>query len=251
MGPFLGERLVDDPPGRGVHPRVGDTIQPAAKLRVQVLQIAEGTGEEEVLADVTERPLDLSLGLGPIGLAGPRMEAIVASQVDQGPIVDDAVRVALAEHRRLHAVVEQFARCAAEGLERRHMAAQHRRQVLVHHEPCPDQPAVAQHHGEQPHDPRRGRLVGEHHLEPGEVDLALLARCGLEAHLEPRIGRRPHLPQEVRDRRIAARVPELLQLPQQPGSRQGGIGAHPLAQGPFGSSGGFGTGLAGSSRRCG
>ena len=109
----------------------------------------------------------------------------------------DAPRGVLADHRRLHAVVEQLARCAAEGFERRHMAAQHRRQILVHHEPCPDQPAVAQHHGEQPYDPWSGRLAGEHHLEAGEVDLA-------QINLDPSRGPadegwtapddRPHLP---------------------------------------------------------
>jgi cation diffusion facilitator CzcD-associated flavoprotein CzcO len=113
------------------------------------------------------------------------MEAVVAGQVDQGPIVDDATLVALPGDGRLHTVVEQLARCATERLEGSHMAAQQRRQVLVHHEPRPDQPAVTQHHGEQPYDPWCRRLVGEHHLELGEVDLALLALTRLEAHLEP------------------------------------------------------------------
>ena len=58
--------------------------------RVQVVEIAEGAGQEEVLADVAERPLDLALGLGPVGLAGLGMEAVVAGQIDQGAVVDDA-----------------------------------------------------------------------------------------------------------------------------------------------------------------
>jgi hypothetical protein len=35
------------------------------ELLVQVVEIAEDATEEEVLADVPERPLDLALGLGP------------------------------------------------------------------------------------------------------------------------------------------------------------------------------------------
>lgn len=38
---FLGEGLIDDPMGRGMHPRIGDSIQPMAELAVEVVQIAE------------------------------------------------------------------------------------------------------------------------------------------------------------------------------------------------------------------
>jgi hypothetical protein len=69
--------------GRGVHPRIGDRIQPMAQLTVEVVKIAEDPAEEEVLADVSERPLDLALGLGPIGPAGTRLEAIMASEIDE------------------------------------------------------------------------------------------------------------------------------------------------------------------------
>ena len=58
----------------------------------------------------------------------------------------------------------------------------------------------------------------------------LLARGGLEAHLEPCILDRPHIPQEVRHGGVAALVSQILQLPQQPGAGQAGIGLYPLAQ---------------------
>ena len=60
-----------------------------AQLAVEVVEIAEAAAEEEVLADVAERPLDLALGLRPVGPAGLGLEAEVPRQVEQGAVVDD------------------------------------------------------------------------------------------------------------------------------------------------------------------
>jgi len=57
-------------------------------------------------------------------------------------------------------------------LERFHVAAQDRRQILMHHELRPQVAAVPKHHGEQPHlalDPRRR---GELDPELGESTCA-------------------------------------------------------------------------------
>jgi hypothetical protein len=48
------ESLIDDPTGRGMHPKVGDPVQPMAELTVEIVEIAEGATEEEVLADIAE-----------------------------------------------------------------------------------------------------------------------------------------------------------------------------------------------------
>src|SRR6185312_16902730 len=103
---------------------------------------------------VAERALDLALGLRSIGPAGFWIKAVMTREVDQGAIVDDAVVIALAEHRGLHAVVEDLPRRTAQRLEGCRVAAQHRREILVHDEAGPDQSAVAEDHGEQPDDPR-------------------------------------------------------------------------------------------------
>src|SRR3546814_9875317 len=76
-------------------------------------------------------------------------EAVVAGQVDQGSVVDDAApfavpSLALTDHRRLHSVVQQLTRHAADRLEGGDVAAQHRRLVLMGDEASPDQAAVAQ-----------------------------------------------------------------------------------------------------------
>ena len=55
------------------------------------------------------------------------------------------------------------------------MAAQDALQVLVDDEAPPDQPAVTEHHREEPDDALNPWLVGELDVELGEVDLRLLA----------------------------------------------------------------------------
>lgn len=83
--PFFGESLFNDAPGRGVDPRVGDRLAPAVKLSFQVLECPEGPSEEEVLPDVAERALDLSLRLGPLWPTGPRDGTVMVQKRDQTP----------------------------------------------------------------------------------------------------------------------------------------------------------------------
>src|SRR5690606_38074550 len=87
---LLGERLAHDPARGGVHPGIGDAVQPATQLLVQVVQVPERAGQEEVLADVAERPLDLALGLGPERQAGSRVAAVVEAAGFPGPAVGGA-----------------------------------------------------------------------------------------------------------------------------------------------------------------
>jgi hypothetical protein len=70
------KRLGDDALGGAVDADIGDSIKPVDELSVEVVEVAEAAAEEEVLADVAERPLDLSLCLGPIEPAGARLKAI-------------------------------------------------------------------------------------------------------------------------------------------------------------------------------
>ena len=39
-----------------MHARIGDGVQPMTELVVQIVEVAERAAEEEVLADVAERP---------------------------------------------------------------------------------------------------------------------------------------------------------------------------------------------------
>ena len=131
-----------------MHARVGHCVEPVAQLAVEILEVAEAAGKEEILADVAERALDLALCLRPVGTAGLGLEAEVPGQVEQRTVVDDQAIDILPEHGGFHAIVEDLPGRAAEGLKRCDVAAQHGSEVLVQNEASPDQPRVAAHQGE-------------------------------------------------------------------------------------------------------
>src|ERR1700751_6350973 len=97
-------------------------------------------------------------------------------------------------------------------------------------EPRPDQARIAKHHGEQPDDPRHPGLVGELNLEPGQIDLSLLARRGLEPHLKRGDGFRPDVAHRALHRGVAARVAALSHFAPQPYRGEARKGGKPLAQ---------------------
>src|SRR5271168_131261 len=123
-----------------------------AELVVEILEIAKDAAEKEVLADVAERPLDLTLRFCAIGPTGARLKAVMTGEVDKGAVVDDEPVGVLADDRGLHAIVEDRARRSADRLQSGDMAAQDALQILVEDEPRPDQPGIAEHHREQPDD---------------------------------------------------------------------------------------------------
>jgi hypothetical protein len=228
--PLLGEVLLDDLPGGGVDPGVGDGRAPGLELGVEVVQVAEAPRQEEVLADVAVGPLDLALGLGPVGPAGARHSTIVVEQADQGGVVGDHTLRTLADDGSLHAVVEQLGGGTAHRGKGVDVAAQDGLQVLGGAEAAPEPASVAEDHGQQPEDALHLGLVGEHGLELGEVDLPLAAGCGLEAALEGLGPGRTRLAQEVGEQAVAARIAEFADLAQQPLAGQLGPGGDPLAQ---------------------
>lgn len=174
MRAFLGEGFVDHPQGGSVNSRTSDHVQPMSELCIQVIEIAEGSRQEEAFQNVTEWPLDVTLGLCTIGLAGLRVKAVMACQIDRRSIIDDGFRRTFADDSRLHPIIAYLPWHAANGFESQHIATQYRWQ---------DETAVSEHHGKQPDDPWRRRLVSEDDMELGEVDLCLLARRRLEAGL--------------------------------------------------------------------
>src|SRR5262245_24187668 len=80
---------------------------------IEIVEVAERAGEEEVLANIAIGPLDLALGFGPVRTASLRLEAVVPGEVDERAIVHDAAS-GLPDHRCLHAVLEDLVRDAAE-----------------------------------------------------------------------------------------------------------------------------------------
>src|SRR3954454_15748641 len=96
---------------------IGHRVEPVAQLEVEVVEVPEAARQEEILADVAERPLDFSLRLWPVGTAGLGLETEVAGQVEQAAVVDDKAIDILADHSGFHAVVEDLAWRAAQCLE--------------------------------------------------------------------------------------------------------------------------------------
>ena len=227
---FVLEVLQHHALSTGMQSHIGHSVEPVAQLAVHVLQVLERAGHEEVGADVAKRALNLALGLGPIGLACTRCEAVVRTAGQQLGVVDDGlVLLGLAQDGGLHAVIQDLARSAAEVFEGLHVATQHRGQVLVHHELSPQVAAVTEHHGKEP-DLALDGLAGKTHLELGEVHLGLLARRRLKAHLEGWHGRWPDLAQVVVQDSLAALVSQCPDLAQQPGAGQLGPGLQALLQ---------------------
>lgn len=126
------EGFTDDALRGAMQASIGDGVEPILQLLVQVVEIAEAAGQEEVLADIAEWSLDFALGFGAIRPAGSGLEAKVLGQRQQRTIVDDVAFVIFAGNRRLHPVVEDLDRHSSNGVESLHMTAQQRLQVLVH-----------------------------------------------------------------------------------------------------------------------
>src|SRR6266498_587102 len=104
---LLGEGLIDHALRGGVHARIGNRVEPMPQLGIEIVEIAERAGEEEVLADVAVGSLDFALGFGPVRTASLRLEAVVAGEVNESAIVDDAT-ASLAHDCRLHWVIEDL-----------------------------------------------------------------------------------------------------------------------------------------------
>ena len=63
--------------------RIGLFPAPFIKLGIQIVDIAEGAGQKEILPDIAERTFDLALGLRPIRFAGPRDGAVMVEKCNQ------------------------------------------------------------------------------------------------------------------------------------------------------------------------
>ena len=202
--------------GGGVGAPVGDLVTPLVKLPVQIFQVLEPAGQEEVLAHVAERALHLALGLGPVGPAGPGMEPVVRGQGQQGGMVDDLTGLGLAQHRGLHAVIQQPGRDPAQ-LGKGRLVAGHQHVQRLAPDKTPEQvTGMAQHQGKQRDHPDAPGVVPEAHLEMGKVHLPLVTGGRLKAHLITGFPRRPEGTQVIGQDGVAALIPLRRNLPQQP-----------------------------------
>ena len=93
---LLGQRRGDRARGiAGDAPGMGDGVAPVDELPVQVLDIPEGAGGEERLAEVANRPLHAAFFMGRPDRTGARDEVVVPAQLEQARVEADGVPLPL------------------------------------------------------------------------------------------------------------------------------------------------------------
>ena len=214
-----------------MQPRVGHLVEPATELHVEVVEIAKGACEEDVLPYVAEWSLDpypsswaCRDGRREVGSRSGgrgRQDCDYTRRRPSGSSPTTAVFMRS---------VQDLPRNAAEIGEGGHVASQHRAEVLMDYEAVPHQPRVAQHEREQPHDAFGAWLVGELDLEAGQIHLGLQAGRRFEAHLDRQGNGRPDGGDGALDRRVGAPEAALLAVPPQADGGQSGVGRDALAQ---------------------
>src|SRR3990172_3694542 len=117
------------------------------ELGVGVVDVAEGAGGEEAIAEKADLSLDASLLVAAADGAGSRQEVVVTGELEQAGMKLDRVAVAR-EDGALEIVVEQGARGALEVGEGLDVPAQEALQRLVEGEQGVDRAGPGEHHHE-------------------------------------------------------------------------------------------------------
>ena len=150
---FFRKSFIDNTVGCRVHTWIGHSFPPSCELRIEIVEVPEAAGQEEVLTNVPERPLDFTLRFRPVGTAGFRGCTIVVEKRHQRGVVRDNAGLVFAYHRSLHAVIENFFRRTALRIEGRYVTAHDRLEVLAGDEPTPEPTAVPHDQREEPYFP--------------------------------------------------------------------------------------------------
>src|SRR5229473_6745751 len=213
-----------------VHALVRYTPNPLAQLRIQIAQavwFAPLQATQKVPPHILHTRFHFPFRLCPVRPAQSRREPPVPREVHKHWVPDDLASLVRPQPHRLHAVVENLFRPAADLLERRFVQPQQRAQLLVQrcfrHHPA----AVTQREGEAVQ-----LLLLPGHLQRAQmspIHLRLLARSRLEAPHRHASCRAALRPQPVRQNRVTASIVTLAQFTQQH-SRVPHSGAQPLFQ---------------------
>ena len=196
---------------RGVHPHIGDVVEPLPALLIEIRIIGKRPPVDEIVAEVAHGTLDLALGLRAVRPTRARREAPVVREAEKLEIAHEraTLQPQVARDHRLHLIEEQLLRDAAEIAKRVLESVDQRPHVLAQVKPAPQQPRVAEHDEQGvPHAPRK--------RESREVDLRLAARRRLEADHRLRRRRRPDLTDKLFQLRVTAGKSRRADLRQQP-----------------------------------
>src|SRR4051794_15950848 len=94
---------------RGVHPHIGDVVEPLAALQIEVRVIDERPTVDEIVAEVPDGTLDLALGLRTVRPTRTRRKAPVMREAEKLKIAYKraALEPQVARDDRLHLIEEQ------------------------------------------------------------------------------------------------------------------------------------------------
>src|SRR5262249_40020331 len=117
----------------GDEARVGNALDPALELGVEILDAGEGASGEEGVTQVLNRAFDLAFLIATGDCAGFGSKVVVTGQFEQLGVETVEIAIAL-EDSALKIVVEDRARGAAERLKGKHMASKKTLEPLVEKE---------------------------------------------------------------------------------------------------------------------
>jgi hypothetical protein len=177
---------------------------PLPRLGVEVGQVAEAAGGQEVALEVFDPGLDDALLLWVVRRAGVDLEAVAFGAFGVGTLHQRVVAAGL-DDGALGVVDDDALGHAVEPLEGAPVAAQPGGTALVPDELDVLVAAVAQRHDEGPGAPRFAVGVGQHRAG-AEVDLRGLGRGEAQAHGDLWRHLTAQLAQHAHDGRVAARV---------------------------------------------
>ena len=101
---------------RGVHPHIGDVVEPLASLLIEIGIIGKRAAVGEIVAEIAYGTLDFAFGLCAIRPTRARREAPVMRDAEKLEIAHECATLQpqVARDHRLHLIEEQLLRDAAE-----------------------------------------------------------------------------------------------------------------------------------------
>src|SRR5579864_6112368 len=145
---------------------------PSLGLNIEVVEIGESAGREEVVAHIADGALDAALLVAARHRHRTRLITIMSGECDQSGMKADGIAVAL-QHCALEIVVEQDTRTSVPGREGADVTAQEALHTGIEEEAQENLARVAQHHDKG----HQGTACASDHemTKMPPIDLRLLA----------------------------------------------------------------------------
>ena len=196
-GLFLRQHVADrSVPVLGMAPLMGDVVPPAAKLRVEVVEVAKGPGRKERVPEVLDLALDFPLLIAAGRRTGPGRKVIVPRELAQAGMKLNR-RAPPIKHSAAEIVVDQGPGTPAQRLEGGDVSAEEALERLVQREEREEGARVAEDHHEA--GDRAHAVADADRAKRTPVDLCLLAHQGDHAAIDVRGRLGPQAPHQSAD----------------------------------------------------